>query len=183
VADIQVMLTGNVSEQMVSRLTAELTTRVGHGARSILIAMSTPGGSVYWGLTAYNFVRGLGVDVITHNLGQVDSIGAAIYAAGEKRLSVEQSRFLMHGISWTFAGTDPAIPEKQLRDTLAQVERDRDSLASLIATRTGTALDRVRQDMVHTTILNPSEAQKYGFVHEIKDEVFDPAQEIVNIGP
>ena len=87
-ADIQIMLTGNINQQSVGRLIAEVTQRVGTGSRSLLLAMSTPGGEVYWGTTAYNFLRGVGIEVITHNVGQVDSIGGAVYVAGERRLSV-----------------------------------------------------------------------------------------------
>jgi ATP-dependent Clp protease, protease subunit len=180
-ADVQFMLTGNVGQDMVSRLLGETTQRVGQGARSLLVAISSPGGSVYWGVTAFNFLRGLGVEVITHNLGQVDSIGGALYAAGSRRLSVSQGRFLIHSIQWTFGGTNPAVPEKQLRDSLIQVEKERDNLATIIAERTGTSVDDVRNDMLQGRIMDASEAVKYGFVHEIKDEVFEPAQEIVNI--
>jgi ATP-dependent Clp protease protease subunit len=180
-ADIQIMLTGNVGDVMVPRLLSELTQRVGQGAHSVLIAISSPGGNVYWGVTAYNFLRGLGVEVITHNLGQVDSIGGAVYAAGDRRLSVSQGRFLIHSISWTFGGNNPSIGEKELHDILAQVERDRDNLATILAERTGTSLDVVRNDMLQTRILDANEAIEYGFVHEIKDDVFEPAQEIINI--
>ncbi len=181
-ADTQIMLTGNINQTSISRLIAEVTERVGTGTRSLLLAISTPGGEVYWGVTAYNFLRGLGIEVITHNTGHVDSIGGAVYVAGERRLSVSQGRFLIHSISYNYQGTGViAVPEKQLRDHLTQVERDRDGLASILAERTGTTLDQVRNDMTQTRILDSDEAKAYGFVHEVKDEIFDPAQEIVNI--
>jgi ATP-dependent Clp protease protease subunit len=179
-ADIQIMLTGNVDERAISRLLSEVTQRVGLGARSVLLGISSPGGNVYWGVTAYNFLRGLGIDVITHNLGQVDSIGGAIYAAGSRRLCVSQGRFLIHSVAWTFTG---AVPEKQLRDSLTQVERERDSIASILSECTGTPVEDVRNDMLQTRILDANEAVAYGFVHAIDDAVFEPAQEIVNIGP
>jgi len=180
VADIQIMLTGSVGQSMVTRLLAETTERVGRGARSALVAISSPGGNVYWGVTAYNFLRGLGIEVITHNVGQVDSIGGALYVAGDRRFSVGQGRFLIHSIHWTFAAGQ-AIPEKQLRDTLTQVEKERDNLATILAERSGTSLDTVRADMGEGRILDSAEALAYGLVQEIKEDVFDPSQEIVNI--
>jgi ATP-dependent Clp protease protease subunit len=161
----------------------EVTQRVGAGSRSVLLAMSTPGGEVYWGVTAYNFLRGLGIEVITHNFGQVDSIGGAIYVSGDRRLSVTQGRFLIHSISWNYQGMgNIAVPEKQLRDNLTQIERERDNLAAILSARTNREIDAVRADMTETRILDAHEAMEYGFVHEIKDEIFDPSQEIVNIG-
>jgi ATP-dependent Clp protease, protease subunit len=181
-ADIQIMLTGNVNQQSINQLLAQVTQRVGTGSRSVLLALSTPGGEVYWGVTAYNFLRGLGIEVITHNFGQVDSIGGPIYLAGEKRLSVSQGRFLIHSISRNYQGMGLiSVPEKQLRDDLTQIEREADGLANILAERTGNEVDAVRTDMTQTRILDAAEAKTYGFVHEIKDEIFDPAQEIVNI--
>jgi ATP-dependent protease ClpP protease subunit len=182
-AEVQVMLTGDVTQASATRLMSEVTQRVGQGARSLLLAMSTPGGNVYWGVTVYNFLRGLGIEVITHNLGRVDSIGGVIYLAGDRRYTVRQGRFLLHSVAWTFGGQNPSIPEKQLRDTLTNVERDRDTIAAIVAERTRAALEEVRTDMFETRVLAASEAIEYGFVHEIKDEVFEPAQEIVNVGP
>ena len=183
-ADTQIMLTGNINQQSIARLMAEVTQRVGAGSRSVLLAMSTPGGEVYWGVTAYNFLRGLGIEVITHNFGQVDSsIGGAIYVSGDRRFSVTQGRFLIHSISWNYQGMGTiAVPEKQLRDNLTQVERERDNLAAILSARTDKEIDAVRADMTQTRILDAQEATEYGFVHEIKDEIFDPSQEIVNIG-
>ncbi|MDX6480800.1 MAG: ATP-dependent Clp protease, protease subunit [Gaiellaceae bacterium] len=181
--DTQIMLTGNINQQSISRLMDEMTQRVGAGSRSVLLAMSTPGGEVYWGVTAYNFLRGLGIEVITHNFGQVDSIGGAIYVSGDRRLSVTQGRFLIHSISWNYQGMgNIAVPEKQLRDNLTQVERERDNLAAILSARTNKEMDAVRADMTQTRILDAQEATEYGFVHEINDQIFDPSQEIVNIG-
>jgi ATP-dependent Clp protease protease subunit len=170
-AEIQVLLTGAVDQVAISRLINEMTQRVGSGARSLLLAISSPGGNVYWGVTAYNFLRGLGIEIITHNLGQVDSIGGLIYVAGNRRLTVSQGRFLIHSIQWTFGGSNPSLPEKQLRDALTQVERERDSIAAILSERTGTPLDQVRDDMFQTRIMDAAEARAYGFVNEIKDDV------------
>ena len=161
-ADVQVMFTGDVNQASTSRLMSEVTTRVAKGARSLLLALSTPGGQVYWGVTAYGFLRGLGIEVITHNIGQVDSIGAAIFLAGDRRLTVGQGRFLIHSIYWTF-GADSTLSEKQLSDTLSAVVRDRERVATILSERTGTDLSTVTEHMRDTRILDASEAKTYGF--------------------
>lgn len=180
-ADAQFYLVGSVGQQTIPPLLQAITERVGKGARSILLALSSPGGQIYWGVTAYNFLRGLGVEVITHNAGQVDSIAGVIYCAGDRRLSVTQGRFLIHGISITFMGNNPVKSEKDLQDQLKTLEQDRDTVASILSLRTGTDIEQVRQDMLDGRIMTTDEAAKYGFVNEIKDEIFDPAQEIVQI--
>ncbi len=118
---------------------------------------------------------------ITHNVGQVDSIAGVLFCAGERRLSVPEGRFLIHGVNITFPGTDPVRTEKQLESQLAVLKKDRETIASILATRTGKSLDEVAEDMFNEVILTAAEAQDYGFVTEITANVFDPSQEIVQI--
>jgi ATP-dependent Clp protease protease subunit len=180
-ADVQVYLAGLISPQTVPPLIRVVSDRVGKGARSVLVALSSPGGNIYWGVTAFNFLRGLGVEVTTHNVGQVDSIAAVIYCAGDRRRCVPDGRFLIHGVAAQFPGTDVNISEKDLRSRLAGLERDRDTIASILAARTGKPLADVKGDMLNEKIMNAQEAMDYGFVTEITEQVFDPSQEIVQI--
>jgi ATP-dependent protease ClpP protease subunit len=179
-ADVQIYLAGVVNNQTAPKLIEVVNERVGKGARSVLIAISSGGGNIFWGVTAYNFLRGLGIAVTTHNVGQVDSVAAVLYCAGDDRLSVPEGRFLIHGVSTSFNGTNPTLTEKDLRSTLASLEKDRDTIASILATRTGKPLDDVRGDMLKERIL-AADAQGYGFVTRITSDVFDPSQEIVQI--
>jgi ATP-dependent protease ClpP protease subunit len=142
-ADSQFYLVGMIGAQTVPALIQSVSDRVGKGARSVLLAISSPGGNIYWGVTAYNFLRGLGIEVITHNVGQVDSVAAVIYSAGDRRLSVPDARFVIHGVSLTFEGTNVMVSEKDLRSRITMLERDRDTIASILATRTGKPLDDV----------------------------------------
>lgn len=180
-ADAQFNLAGSIDNQTVPPLIHEVTQRVAQGARSILLAISSPGGNIYWGVTAYNFLRGLGIEITTHSVGQIDSVAGVIYCAGDRRLSVKHGRFLIHGVHLTLGGTNPVIPEKQLRDYLSGLERDRDTIASILADRTNKKLDDVRNDMLQGLIMDSQQAKTYGFVHEISDDVFEPSQEVVNI--
>src|SRR6266516_8125477 len=101
-ADIQILFTAEVNQESVTWLMNEVTDRVGKGSRSLLLALSTPGGGVNWGVTAYGLLRGIGIELVTHNIGQIDSIGCPIYAAGDKRLCMSQGRFLIHSVYWNF---------------------------------------------------------------------------------
>ena len=46
------------------------------------LLLSSPGGSVFHGLSVYNFLKGAPIEVYTYNFGSVDSIGVVIYCAG-----------------------------------------------------------------------------------------------------
>jgi ATP-dependent protease ClpP protease subunit len=181
--DIQLLFTGDLNQDTVTRLIDQVNQRVAAGARSLLLAMSTGGGNVYWGVTAYGFLRGLGLDeIVTHNMGSIESMGGPLYLTGDRRLCISHGRFLIHSVYWGFPeGASPS--EKELADILLNLQRDRDRIATILSERTGTDLQDVRHHMQDTRILNAAEAIEYGFVHEISDDVFDPNQEIVTIAP
>jgi Clp protease len=46
-----------------------------------------PGGSIQSGIALYNFLRAIPATVTTHNVGNVDSIGNAVFLAADERLA------------------------------------------------------------------------------------------------
>ena len=150
------------------------------GQRSFIILISSPGGNVFYGLSAYNYLKGIPADISTHNFGSVDSIGVILYCGGTKRLSVPQARFLLHGVSAQF--TQPtSLEEKQLEERLNGLRIDLENIAKVIAANTGKTQDEVFQAMLDRTTLNPEEAMAWGLVHEIKTELFSGGAEVISI--
>lgn len=97
--------------------------------------MSTPGGSVMNGMNVYNILRGLPVELITHNVGNVDSIGNAIFLAGSKRYATAQSTFMFHGVGFDIANR-VRLEEKNLREQLQSILSDQKRIGAIITERT-----------------------------------------------
>src|SRR5271167_405496 len=70
--------------------------------RTIYFLFSSMGGSVNAGITLYNFLRALPVEIVMHNNGSMDSIANVIFLAASKRYAARHSSFLFHGINWNF---------------------------------------------------------------------------------
>jgi ATP-dependent Clp protease protease subunit len=150
------------------------------GLRDFIILVSSPGGSVIHGLSAYNYLKGLPASITTHNFGSVDSIGIVIYCAGSKRLSVPQARFLFHGVSAQFRG-EQNLDEKLLEERLKGLRIDMENIAKVIAANTGRSEKDVTDAMFERITLNPEEAQSWGLVHEVKSELFESGSEVIAI--
>jgi ATP-dependent protease ClpP protease subunit len=150
------------------------------GVTRFILLISSPGGTVFHGLSAYNFLKGIPAEIITHNFGSVDSAGALLYCAGSKRLSVPHARFLLHGVSAGFPERT-SLEEKQLEERLKSLKIDIENIAGVIAASTGKSEDDVIRDMRERTTLNPEEAVKYGLVHEIKEELIEKNVELITI--
>jgi len=144
-----------------------------------IVLISSPGGSVLHGLSAYNYLKGLPVTITTHNFGSVDSIGVVLFCGGSKRFSVPQARFLLHGVSASFQSE--RLEEKQLEERLKGLKIDIENIAKVIAANTGKTVQDVTNAMLERTTLNPDEAKAWGLVHEIKPELFEAGSEVISI--
>lgn len=138
------------------------------------------GGTVFHGLSAYNFLRGIPAEVITHNFGSVDSIGVIFFCAGSKRYSVQHARFLLHGVSLNFP-QNINLEEKQLEESLKGLKIDMENVAGVIATTTKKNKEEIVQAMLDRTTLTPEQAIKFGLVNEIKTELIEEGMELISI--
>jgi len=150
------------------------------GVSEFTLLISSVGGSVYWGLSAYHYLKGIPARVVTHNFGMVDSIALPLYCSGDVRLSVPQARFHMHAVSWNFGGP---VVEVQLEEALKLLRADESNIAKVIAATSGTKSDiDVLKAMKTTTTLMPEEAKDpWRLVHEIRSELFDSSAEIIAV--
>ena len=145
------------------------------------ILISSPGGSVFHGLSLYNYLKGLPIEINTFNFGSVDSIGVIIYCAGKKRYSVPHSRFLIHGVKFNING-QVSMDEKQIDEHLKSLRIDQQNIARVIADTTGKPMHKIEEDMHNRTTLNPQEAKDYGLVHEIKSDLIPLDADLIVIG-
>jgi ATP-dependent protease ClpP protease subunit len=154
--------------------------KVLEGKKKIVVLISSGGGSVFHGISIYNYLSGIPLEVETHNFGSVDSIGVILYLAGKKRYSVPDARFLIHAVQSNFQG-NLALEEKQLEERLKSLQIDVQNIAGIISKGTGKKREEIIQKMHDRTTLNPEEAKTFGLVHEIKKELFPIGAEVITI--
>ena len=166
--------------ETVAALMQVVDSKVKQGATRLGLLISTPGGDVFQGLSAYNYLRGVPLEIVTHNFGSADSIGVVLFCAGSKRLSVPHARFLLHGVQCRFA-QPMSLEEKQLEEKLKGLQIDMGNIARVIADTVGKDKQQVIDDMLNRTTLYPEEAVEYGLVHEIQSDLFEPGAEVIAI--
>ena len=169
-----------VIDATVNALMSAVDQKMKQGTQDFTILISSPGGSVIHGLSAYNYLKGVPVSITTHNFGSVDSIGIVLYCAGSRRLSVPQARFLFHGVNVQFRG-EQNLDEKLLEERLKGLRIDVENIAKVIAANTGKSTKDITDAMIERTTLNPEEAQSWGLVHAIKSELFEAGSEVIAI--
>ena len=154
--------------------------QLGHGMKKLNLLISSPGGNVDPGIAVYNFLKGLPIEVTTHNYGSCDSIAALIFCTGIRRFTVSNSRFLIHGLSLPI-NQGQVFSETSLSESLNSLKNQRETIAKIIAKECKRKLEDVEKDMLHGIILAPEEAMKYGLVTEIKNDLIPAGVNFINV--
>ncbi|HLX69198.1 MAG TPA: ATP-dependent Clp protease proteolytic subunit [Verrucomicrobiae bacterium] len=154
----------NTTESLISVVANLVNQRV----KTIYLLLSTPGGSVMNGMNVYSVLRGMPVELITHNVGNVDSIGNAIFLAGSKRYATPQSTFMFHGVGFDIANRT-RLEEKNLREQLQSVLSDQKRIGSIITERTKISEEDASALFREAQTKDAAYAVSMGIVHEIRD--------------
>lgn len=138
------------------------------GVKTVYLQLSTAGGSVQHGLTAYNVLRSMPFKLITHNVGNVDSIGNVVFLAGEERYACQTATFMFHGVG---AGVpqNVRLAEKDLREKLDGLVADQQRITSVIVDRSNIDAAEVEEMFLEGRTKDPVYAKKVGIVHDIRD--------------
>lgn len=169
-----------VNDQSSYELMKKVDELINRNVDTIKLLISTPGGSVFHGLSIFNYLKGIPSKVITHNFGQVDSIGVVIFCAGDESYSSPQARFLIHGVSLTISG-NVNLEEPQIEERLRGLKTDMDNISKVIAARANKSVGEVNQAMLDRITLNPGQAKEWGLVDEITSELFQQRTEVITI--
>jgi len=170
---------GQINPQSTAHLMSVIQQKLKDGVERFVILISSGGGQVRSGISAYNFLKGIPAEVITHNYGDVSSVAIVLFCAGSKRMCVPNARFLLHGIVLNVEKT--RFNEKSLTERLKGLKIDRENIAKVIAANSDKTEEEVDEDMLEGITLNPHEAIEYGLVHDIKPELIEKGAELITI--
>ena len=170
-----------VNPQTTNILFQIIDTKLKQKVDRLHLMISSPGGSVFHGLSIYNFLKGAPIEIYTYNFASVDSIGVVMFCSGDRRFSVPHARFLIHGVQINFQG-NLFLDEKGLEEKLKGLQIDYQNIARVISDTTQKPTDKVQEDMNNRTTLTPQQAKDYGLVHEIKSDLFPADADLSIVG-
>ena len=166
--EVFVSFSAEVSPQTSESLLAVMAQQALAGVKIVHLLLSTPGGSVMHGMNVYNVLRGLPIHLITHNAGNVDSIGNAIFLAGVERYACPHSTFMFHGVGIDVNGK-VRFEEKNLKEHLASIESNQKRIGDVIRERTALDATSIESFFLNAITKNADDARICGIVHDIRD--------------
>ena len=175
-----VSFSAEIVPQTTETLIATMTNLANSGVQDVCLLLSTPGGSVMHGLTLYNVLRALPFHLTTHNAGNVNSIGNAIFLAGEQRYACPHSTFMFHGVGFDVSG-GVRLEQKLLRERLDAIEADQTLIGNIIEERTNLDPGQVSDLFLEARTKDTAYAASVGIVHEVRDIDIPPGSPIVSL--
>ncbi len=136
--------------------------------RSIGLVITTPGGDVNEGVFLYNALRSLNIEIVTYNIGNVDSIGNVVFLAGARRVASQSATFMFHGVNWEVK-QPMAFSEQNVREILHVVVGATARIKSLIGSNTMLNEQQLNELFAQASTKDVTYAQQVGIVHEIGD--------------
>ena len=167
----EVFLATGVDETSCNRVIKELIYLDKEDSSSeITIYINSPGGSVQDGLAVYDTIMLLNSPVRTVCLGTCASMGAILFLAGERREMMEHGKIMIHDPSFGRGHEIGGKKPHEIQMELDDLNSCRESLAAIIAGRTGRELEEVYQVTERDAYFNAKEAIEFGLATAIITE-------------
>ena len=156
-----------INDENVSELVRKLN-EISSREQDIYLLLNSHGGNVAAGIHCYNMLRALPTRLVSHNVGNVDSIANAIFLAGEERYSTSAAVFMYHSVGFDF-NAPTRLDCRQLREHLDSVVADHNRIGAIISDRSELALPAAIE-LFDTQIVRTSAwALESGIIHGVKD--------------
>ncbi|MBN2514172.1 MAG: ATP-dependent Clp protease proteolytic subunit [Sedimentisphaerales bacterium] len=128
--------------------------------------INSPGGTITAGLAIYDTMRFLRCPVATYCVGQAASMGAVLFAGGEKgkRYILPNSRVLLHQ---PLLHGEMVAPATDLEIEAREILRLRSRLYQILAEHTGKEVAQIQKDCDRNLWLEADESVQYGLADAI----------------
>lgn len=156
----------DVTPAAVNKFTAILAALAQQGTTKVTICINSSGGNVVEGIFLHNFLMGLPYQIVTHNVGNVDSIANVIFLAGAVRFACPSSTFMFHGVGFN-PNPNERLESKNLREKLDTINADHRRIAAIVNQRTGLPVRSCLNLLKQQSTRGADWARTKGFVGQV----------------
>lgn len=153
------VLSGIVGDEIVPKDVQSFLTSTTD--QEITVYLNSPGGSVWDGLEIYNLLRASGRHIKTVLTGLAASMGSIIFLAGDERMAMTGTLYMVHkpsSLSWGNAD--------DMRKTIEMLDKSQDSLGAIYKERTG--IEDIHEYINAESWFNAEDMQRLGITNSTK---------------
>jgi ATP-dependent Clp protease, protease subunit len=177
---VYVCFSAEIIPHTTESLIATMSNLANQRVRQVYLLLSTPGGSVMHGMNLYNVLRAFPFELVTHNVGNVDSIGNAVFLAGKRRYASPHSTFMFHGVGFDVP-QHSRLEEKFLKERLDGIMSDQKRIGSVISERTKIRKEDIDKLFLEAQTKDAAFAASCGIVDEVRDVQIPPGSPVVSL--
>lgn len=177
---VYVSFSAEIIPHTTESLIATMANLSNQGVKKVYLLLSTPGGSVMHGMNLYNVLRAFPFELVTHNVGNVDSIGNAVFLAGARRYACPHSTFMFHGVGFDVP-QHSRLEEKFLKERLDGIMSDQKRIGSVISERTKIRKEDIDKLFLEAQTKDAAFAAGCGIVNEVRDVQISPGSPVVSL--
>ena len=130
------------------------------------------------GINLYNVLIGMPFKLVTHNVGSVNSIGNAIFLAGEERYACAHSTFMFHEVGTDFNGR---LTARNARDIMSGLLADELRISSIVQQRSKLDETKIRAFFGQAHTMNATDAVSAGIVDDVRDVQVPPGSTVITV--
>lgn len=164
----EIELIGEVNSESVNSLISQIRylAREEPG-KEITIYINSPGGEVSSGLALYDVMKAVKCPIRTVCVGTAASMGAVLFAAGDRRDMLPHAQLMIHDPLISRTGGN-ALSLKTISDSLM---RTREITGQILARHTGRTLEEIYEKTATDSYFYGEEALEFGLADRIIDEI------------
>ena len=165
---VYVSFSAEINPTTTESLISVMTNCANLKVEKVYLLLSTGGGKIMEGINLYNVLKGMPLELVTHNVGNVDSIGNVIFLAGNKRYATANATFMFHGVGFNVS-QNQRFEEKYLRERLDGILSDQKRMGDIISQHTKLSEGDIAKLFSEAQTRDASYAIDKGIIHEIRD--------------
>ena len=135
----------------------------------ITLYINSPGGNVQDGLAVYDLMKLIKSPIRTVCVGTCASMGAIIFLGGGRREMMTHGKIMIHDPAFGGNHDIGGMKSQEIQAQLDDLNRCRESLASIISERTGKSLKEIYKVTAHDTYFTAEEAITFGLATGIME--------------
>lgn len=129
----------------------------------ITMFINSPGGEVDSGLALYDVMKGISCPIRTVCMGIAASMGAVLFAAGDKREILPHGRVMIHDPLLSSTGGS-ALQLQEISRNLMETRRE---LCEILAQHTGKSVEEIYEKTARDCWFNAEEAVRFGLADRV----------------
>ena len=163
-----------IDQSTTERFRDHCLAAIDQGAESLILNLSTSGGSTSFGFAIYTFLKSLPVPIIAVNAGNIESMGIIMFLAATHRIASPHSRFLIHPMNWYF--NQASVDHSRLREYLSSLNNDLERYVTIFEQETKGArqkLDIFKCLSAEEKVIAAQDAIDFDIAHKVEQLTFD----------